>query len=255
MKIKGNPQLDPGAFVLAGGPVGCLLLHGFTGSPPEMRLLGEFLQVRGLTVSAPLLAGHGTTAEALSGTGWQDWVASAEGAWTALRQTCAVTFVGGLSLGSLIACHLAALHPEMAGLVAYSPAIRLANPWVGLAPLLRLAIKQWPKSDDDDHTDSQARQRTWHYGSYPTNGLNELRKFQGVVRRDLRRIRVPALVLYSTLDSAIHPIAGQYLFDHLGSEKKELVTLHNSGHILTVDSERDSVFARTYGFVVAHSGS
>ncbi len=40
-----------------------LLIHGFTGSPPEMRLVGEYLHRRGLTVYAPLLPGHGTTVE------------------------------------------------------------------------------------------------------------------------------------------------------------------------------------------------
>lgn len=234
--------------------MGCLLLHGFTGSPPEMRLLGEFLNQRGVTVSAPLLAGHGTTPEALSCTRWRDWVASAEEAWGALRQSCTTIVVGGLSMGALLACHMAALHPEAAGLVVYSPAIRLANPWLGLTPVLRWVVRQVPKGENDDHTDPQARQRTWHYGTYPTAGLDELRKLQQGVRRELGRIRVPALVFYSSLDTAIHPGAGQYLFDHLGSEKKELVTLHNSGHILTVDSERESVFARTYGFMVAQAG-
>ncbi len=199
MKVKGNPQLDPGAFTLAGGAVGCLLLHGFTGSPPEMRLLGEFLNRRGVTVSAPLLAGHGTTPEALSHTRWQDWVASAEEAWEALRQSCTAIVVGGLSMGAVLACHMAALHPEAAGLVVYSPAIRLANPWLGLTPALCWAVKQWPKGTGDDLTDPQARQRTWHYSTYPTAGLNELRKLQHVVRRELGHIRVPALVLYSSL--------------------------------------------------------
>jgi carboxylesterase len=254
MKIKGNPQLDPAAFTLTAGPVGCLLLHGFTGSPPEMRLLAEYLHGRGITVSAPLLAGHGTNAADLTHMRWQDWAASVEHAWAALRQTCPVTFVGGLSLGSLLACHLAAQHPEVAGLIAFSPAIRVANPWLGLAGVLRLLVKQWPKGDHEDLTEPNARQRTWHYATYPTNGLHQVTRLQRVVRRELRRTRVPALVVYSTLDSAIHPTAGQYLFNNLASEKKELVTLHNSGHILTVDSERESIFARTYGFIVAHAG-
>ena len=55
-----QPHLDPSPFLLEGGRVGVLLIHGFTGSPPEMRLIGEYLHQRGFTVAAPLLPGHGT---------------------------------------------------------------------------------------------------------------------------------------------------------------------------------------------------
>ncbi|NTV37277.1 MAG: carboxylesterase, partial [Anaerolineaceae bacterium] len=48
-------------FLLPGGKVGCLLIHGFTGTPKEMRWWGEDLAGRGYTVLAPRLAGHATT--------------------------------------------------------------------------------------------------------------------------------------------------------------------------------------------------
>ena len=73
--MTAHPELAPGAFVLGGGPVGCLLIHGFASSPPEMRPLGDFLHQRGITVSAPLLPGHGTVPEDLNRTLWQDWAA------------------------------------------------------------------------------------------------------------------------------------------------------------------------------------
>lgn len=68
-----NPHLDPSAFFLEGGATGVLLLHGYTGSPPEMRQIGDDLHARGCTVSAPLLPGHGATPEALNRWRWTDW--------------------------------------------------------------------------------------------------------------------------------------------------------------------------------------
>ena len=50
-------------FLLPGGPYGVLLLHGFTGMPPEMALLGEALHRAGHTVLCPRLVGHGTMSE------------------------------------------------------------------------------------------------------------------------------------------------------------------------------------------------
>jgi len=43
-------ELDLNPFFLAGGPTGCLLIHGFSGSPPEMRSMEECLAQQGLTV-------------------------------------------------------------------------------------------------------------------------------------------------------------------------------------------------------------
>lgn len=57
-------QLDPekvAAFRYDKGSVGCLLTHGFSGSPFEMRELGEYLAEKGVSVLCKPLPGHGTT--------------------------------------------------------------------------------------------------------------------------------------------------------------------------------------------------
>lgn len=56
-----HPWLDPNSFFFDGGPLGVLLIHGFTGAPPEMRPMGEYLAAKGYTVSGPRLAGHAIT--------------------------------------------------------------------------------------------------------------------------------------------------------------------------------------------------
>ena len=256
MKIRGNPALDPSSFQLAGGAVGCLVIHGFTGTPLEMRLLGDYLHEKGLTVAGPLLKGHGTTPEDLNSARWQDWVASAEEALDWLQERCERVFVAGLSMGSLVAVHLAAKHPDLAGVLVYSPAIRLANRWAWLLPVVKRFIKQWPKEpeDQDDLKDIEARERLWHYDTQPTGGAHELLKFQRVVRREMADVSVPAIVFYSTEDHTIHETAGQYLFDQLGTPHKELVVYHNSGHCMTVDGERENIFVRSMGFIAEHAG-
>ncbi|OGO05619.1 MAG: hypothetical protein A2Y73_01085 [Chloroflexi bacterium RBG_13_56_8] len=244
---------DPSPFALAGGPVGCLLVHGFTGAPPEMRPPGDFLHQQGISVSAPLLPGHGTVPEDLNRVRWQDWVEVARDAFWALRRQCKVVFVGGLSMGSLVVLHLAVLQPDLAGIMLYSPALKVANRLYPLLPLFRSFLKQWPKGSPD-LTDPEAVHRLWTYDTYPVRGAYELMKFQRVVWGEIHRVRVPAIVFHSTLDREIHPTAGKFTFEGLGSQDKELVTLHNSGHVITVDSERESVFARTWEFMVARAG-
>ena len=50
-----------GAYWFEGNEVGCLILHGFTGTPQNVRPLADYLARRGLAVSVPRIAGHGTT--------------------------------------------------------------------------------------------------------------------------------------------------------------------------------------------------
>src|SRR5687767_7503545 len=110
--MANSSTLDPSPFEWVGGQVGVLLIHGFTASPTQLRLVGTDLHQRGLTVSAPLLPGHGTTLADLSKQHWQDWVRHVELALTDLKSRCSAVFVAGISLGSLLTLYLAAEHPD-----------------------------------------------------------------------------------------------------------------------------------------------
>jgi carboxylesterase len=246
-------HLDPSPFFLEGGPVGILLIHGFTGSPPEMRLVGDYLHQRGLTVSGPRLPGHGTTLEDLNRRAWQEWTGQVESTFSDLRRRCQTIFVGGLSMGALLALYLAGHHPDLAGVIAYSPATIPADWRSRMAPVLKYAIGRVPKGEDD-LTDPQARQRIWSYEAWPCAGAHELMKLAGQVKRLLNRVICPALIIYSTTDRSIHPNSAPFTYAGLGSADKELVTLHNSGHVVTVDSEWEFVAQKTYQFIQDRPG-
>ncbi|MBP7250173.1 MAG: carboxylesterase, partial [Selenomonas sp.] len=72
-------------FFLPGGPQGVLLVHGFTGSPADLLLLGRFLQARGCTVLGVRLAGHATSEEDLSRQTAEDWLDSVRDGAALLR--------------------------------------------------------------------------------------------------------------------------------------------------------------------------
>ncbi|OVE81236.1 hypothetical protein BVY03_04295, partial [bacterium K02(2017)] len=105
-----NPQINP-IFKKGNKDVGVLLIHGFTATPDCMRYLANHLNSLGFSVSAPLLAGHGTTKENLAKTNWQDWYESCHQIFRKMQQDYSHIFVAGLSLGGLLALKLAQDYP------------------------------------------------------------------------------------------------------------------------------------------------
>ncbi len=249
-----NPSVDPGAFFLTGGPIGVLLIHGFTGTAAEMRIIGNYLHKKGYTVSGPLLPGHGTTVDDMNRRRWTEWTAHVEQALLDLQARCTQVFVGGLSMGAALTAYLAIHHPEITGIVLYSPAMWPANRMLVLTPVLKYLVPKRPKKGASDLTDPQAESRLWHYEYEPVAAAHELLKLVCYVRSRLPQIVQPALVIHSTRDTVIHPTSARRTYAGLGSKDKELVTLHNSGHCLTVDSEWEFVAEKTYTFIQRHSG-
>jgi carboxylesterase len=110
------------SFLFAGGKVGVLMIHGFTGSPATVEPWARGLAADGYTVSVPRLAGHGTRWEDLNETRWQDWYQSVEAAFLELRERCDRIFVAGFSVGGALALKLAQIRgSEIEGVLLLNP--------------------------------------------------------------------------------------------------------------------------------------
>jgi len=221
------------AFSLPGSrPLGCLLVHGFTGTPEEMRPLGEALAARGFPVHAVRLAGHGTDVAELARTRWTDWFASVEAGVARLRASTERLAVAGMSMGSLLALHLAATRPEdVTALVLCGTPLRLSD--------ARLAML--PKPDGPDVADAAMRAASRSYRMTPLAGVTELLRLQAVVRRELSHVTQPALLLHGRHDHSV-PLANlELLRRSLGSPWIETGVLEHSWHVITMDVERDEV--------------
>lgn len=244
-------QITPEPFFFPGGDTACLLIHGFSNSPWEMRPLGSFLTGRGLTVAGVRLAGHGTSIEDMSETTWQQWAASAEEAWQSLRQRCRTVVVAGQSGGGLIALYLAQQHP-VTGLVVMSAPIYLPQPWPTLVPFLRNVLP-WYRPTGNDLTDRAARQAYYvspaAYERKPLSAIEELVHLQAAVRGRLSQVTAPLLLIYGRRDSTIETDNAELILAGAGSPWKRLLWMENSGHGLVVDSEKEQVWSAIYDFV------
>ncbi|MGC9400552.1 MAG: alpha/beta hydrolase [Anaerolineae bacterium] len=243
-----NPEREGAPFFWEAGEVGVLLVHGYTATPAEVRLLGRYLHERGYTVLGPLLPGHGTTPAEMNRCLWQDWTAAVEDAYRQLRETCVQVFVGGESMGGLLALYLAADHPaEAAGVMTYAPALRVPSrlqPW--LTELLAPFVPTLPKGRS---VESVADERWQGYSVDPIPAARELFRLQRVVRARLSRVTQPLLVVQGRLDRTVDSGVPRFLLEHVRSAKKELHWMPRSTHCVLLDQEWKAVAALTERFM------
>lgn len=239
---------DPDAvrpWRLGEGSRGALLIHGFAGTPPELRLLGEVLAASGFRCHAPVLPGHGTTPQDLEGTRWQDWADGVAEAFDELASECDDVVVAGQSMGGTLALNLAAHDLRVRAVAALAAPIWLSGPLPPLLPLIKRVVRWHRAGDDVDLWNPDAVEELHSYGMRPTRSIDELRRLCAVVRRELAEIRAPVLVLHGERDRSIDPRCAREIARRLiGSEEVQLELLPRSGHAISVDVDRDAVNAR-----------
>ena len=243
-----NAHLEGGPFFFQGGPRGVLLVHGLTATTAEVRPLAEHLRAAGYTVAAPLLPGHGTQSKELNRVRWQDWLRTVEESYALLRSRCERVAVGGESTGAVLTLRLAAAHPEIAAVLSYAPALKLALSRGMVVAGHALAVVGYelkPKPGPPSEADA-----LWQgYDTRPTRGARELLRLQAAVRPLLPRIRQPILIAQGKLDRTVDPAAPREIYDRVGSKIKELHWLEQSAHCVALDCERAELFALTRSFL------
>jgi carboxylesterase len=234
-------------FLLPGGDRGVLLIHGFTGAPAEMRLLGDYLHGLGYTVLGPRLAGHGTSPQDMARTDWRHWYADVEDGYHLLRGLCREVSVAGLSMGALLAFKLAAEHP-VARIAAVSTPIFFFDRRLPFLPFYRLFRRFEPQ---ENHRLSVNERYDVAYGHMPLPSLASLLSLVRHVDGLLPQVDRPALLIQSRSDRTVRPDSAPYIYSRLGSRDKQLVWLEKSGHVATLDVEHDQVFREIGAFFAA----
>jgi carboxylesterase len=250
---------DATPFSCEGDGRGVLLIHGFTGTPFEMRHLGRRLHERGMTVACPLLPGHGGSAAALARTTYHDWFGAVERAFYELRERCERVAVAGLSMGGLLALHLCRhWRGEVAAVAAMATPLwvpPLASRLLRVArrlPLGPVVLPGVPKLAGSDCRDPQMRRANPSIGSLPIAGLIQLEDLMQVVRAELPRIDTPALIMHARRDHTAPYACSEPLARELGSSTVKHRPLERSYHLITIDVERDAVASAVAEFFEEH---
>jgi carboxylesterase len=239
----------PGAepYEHEGGDVGVLLSHGFTGSPQSLRPWAEHLADAGLTVSLPLLPGHGTRWQDMQLTCWEDWYAELDRAFDRLRARCRAVFVMGLSMGGTLALRLAQQRgDEVAGVVLVNPSVRADDPRLRLLPVLRHVVPSFPGITSDIAKEGAAEVG---YDRVPARALYSLTRLWPLVHADLPQVTQPVLLFRSRTDHVVAPANSEAVLARISSTDVTAVTCEDSFHVATLDHDAGRIFDKSVEFV------
>ena len=158
---------------------------------------------------------------------------------------CDQVFVGGESTGAALALDLAARYADIAGVLCYAPAIKLAMPPAALARLYVAA----PLVDSIPKSHLGANPYWQGYKVYPLRAVMELVRLGRHVRRHLDEIAQPVLVMHGRHDETIAPDCSDIILDSVASTIKEGHWLEESGHIILLEDELDKIEVVTLAFL------
>jgi carboxylesterase len=229
-------------FFIPGGRIGCLLIHGFTGTPKEMRTLAQSLADEKYTVLAVRLAGHATHPEDMMRVRWRDWIASVEDGLNMLKGCTDQQVVMGLSMGGILSM-IAAARYVVKGVVSFStPSALPDDPRLKFLRLLSWMVPYVSKGKPDWQNPDAVKDHA-EYPLYPTRSIIELRKLIDVMKVEL------SSVIQSRGDHGIPAESMDTLFNSISSTVKTRMWVENSGHVIIREPDRELIFAEVKRFV------
>lgn len=237
---------QPKPFFFEAGKRAVLLLHGFTGNSSDVRMLGRFLEKNGYTSLAPHYKGHGVPPEELILTGptdwWQDVIRGYDQLKTAGYEEIAVA---GLSLGGVFSLKLGYTFP-IKGIVTMCAPMSMKTTELMYEGVLKYA-RDYKRFEGKDPSLIEEEVEVLQKSSMES--LPDLRSLVYDVREHVDHIYSPLLVVQGRQDSVIDTNSANIIYDEAESFEKVIKWYEKSGHVITLDLEKEQLHEDILGFL------
>lgn len=228
----------PKPFTFEGGNRAVLLLHGFTGTTADVRMLGRFLQKEGYTCHAPLYRGHGVPPEELVTYSPEDWWEDVEKAYEHLKnEGYEEIAVCGLSLGGVFSLKLGFSKP-VKGIVSMCAPVRPKTEEAIKKGFLRYSKEYKTLEKKDSETIETELSKLKQTSMEP---LYKLRQLMDDVRSELDLIYSPAFVVQARHDEMIDIESATIIFEEIETDDKEIKWYEHSTHVITLGDEKEQL--------------
>ncbi|MFH0874081.1 MAG: alpha/beta fold hydrolase [Candidatus Komeilibacteria bacterium] len=232
-----------------------ILIHGFSGSPYDMAELGQYLGEQGISARGVLLAGHGGDYDHLAQAGHQEWWQSVKDELDRNEGQYENIYLIGYSFGSNLAIDLANRYPDkLKGIICMSASVFIRSD--KKVRLLNTALSLFTDRVKKRRMRKE-RQSVYEAGGrhlvVPLKGLADFFHFiDNFTKREIGQVKTPILLIHARDDYASDPKSSEYIFEHIGSEDKELFMINEFEHNPLNTNSRNVIFAKILQFVAEH---
>jgi carboxylesterase len=249
-------ELLPGAepIALNGGSKGVLLLHGFGDTPQSLARLAADLHAQGWAVRVPLLHGHGASLQAFTSARADEWLIGARTALMELRGRASHVAIIGQSMGGALAAILST-EGGVGTLVLLAPYMALPRRAARIGAFHSVVSPFVPylrSRSESSILDPEARRKALGRGITTPRLLHELSLVVRRARAASPSVAAPTLVIHSRNDPRVTIADAEAAFARLGSEEKALEWVERSGHVISVDFDRELVAQRVIDWLESH---
>ncbi len=228
-----------------------ILVHGWTSTPYEMRVLGEQLNVEGFAVDAPLLSGHGTQPEHLENASWDQWVDDVEKVYKRIKKQYAKVYIGGMSVGGNLALHVAANNLDVDGLILMSTPYTLKHEKIGvsmaqvMSKFISYKKKYYPRVWNTEPSITQLIS----YQRYPISSAFEAHETIRQSHKILRDIVQPVFLIQPKRDHLVSSGSAENIYNRIQSKKKEIRIIEKASHNFMGNGDHAEVFDSVISFI------
>jgi esterase/lipase/1-acyl-sn-glycerol-3-phosphate acyltransferase len=248
-KSAGMPFLLRGSF----RKIGVLLIHGYLGTPAEIKDLAMYLNQQGYSVYAPRLRGHGTSPHDLATRTYEDWRTSVDEGYAVIKSLCDRIIVGGFSTGAGLALDLAARIKDINGVFTVCSPMRIRFLSFRFAPAVgvwnRLLKKIRFEENQDEFVDVESENSYFKYKKNPVSGVREVEQLMNSLEPRLANLKTPVLMIQSLNDPVVDYTGSIQLFELLGSEEKSYVMFDMDRHVIITGPGSHRVHRAIAGFI------
>lgn len=232
--------------------IGVVLVHSYLAAPGEMKELATKLRRKGLWVYAPRLPGHGTSSRDLAARTYQEWIDEVEDSYVLMRSCCERVVFCGVSVGASLALEAASRMPDMAGVVAVCPPLKLQHYSTNFMPntdAWNRIVTKIRRSGSDEFFEFTADNPHVNYRKNPFAGIMEVGHLLDLVESRLVRVECPALVLQGEEDPIINGDSSHKVYSLLGSKEKQYGLFSLDRHVIINGPGSDKVLKAISDFI------
>ena len=239
----------PGKFHFNEGkkPYVVLMLHGFTGNTSDIRQLGRYLEKHDIPSYSFNYEGHGEAPEKILKSSPYIWYKQVVDTYDELKKQYDRVFVVGLSIGGVLGLRLT-LDREVEALATVCSPMSLKTNDELLENFKTYARMFKSRFEQKDEGEIEKEINLLSDESV----FEDIRSFIMSVRDDLDEIYVPMFIAQGEKDVVIDQGSAKIIYDTVDSDDKNIIYYKDSGHVLTLDKDKETFFEDYYEFIKEH---